>query len=270
MALPSFGANWLAVTQPMSPHTAALGVLFLTRIVDGDEDLRHAVLRHLGVLLELVQRFRDLLVGDRHILHEPVARRKLSSAPFAMLFCCSMRLKACSSSSGVTVMLRRLASCICSFSSIRLRSTCVEIRPRFCGVSSMPEERMTSCRRLPRSLSETTSSLTMAAMRVSCAAAAPARRRRKESARIGLMSGTKPFKTQRGALPARAPPYTAEGALSPGARCLRRPQNVASELPISPRFLKTMVKTREVPGLTSPLTMPDWVSDVMKATHSSR
>src|SRR5260370_35853282 len=110
----------------------------------------------------------------------------------------------------------------------------------------------------------------MAARRVACAAAARARRRRKESARIGLMGGTKPFKTQRGALPARAPPYTAEGALSPGPRCLRRPQNVASELPISPRFLKTMVKTREVPGLTLPLTLPAWGSDVMKPTDSAR
>src|SRR6185437_13702509 len=66
------------------------------------------------------------------------------------------------------------------------------------------------------------------------------------------------------------PPYTAARPSVARPPRARPGQNVASVLPISPRFLKTMVKTREVPGLTSPLVMPDWVSEVMKAMHSSR
>src|SRR5690242_17263333 len=38
----------------------------------------------------------------------------------------------------------------------------------------------------------------------------------------------------------------------------------------SPRFLKTRLKSRDVPGLMSRSVVPDCVSEVIKARHSSR
>ena len=68
------------------------------------------------------------------------------------------------------------------------------------------------------------------------------------------------------------PPYTADAVLSPirPARhggCL---QNEASVLADIAEILEDDGEDTRSPGLTSPLVMPDWVSDVMKATQSSR
>ena len=43
----------------------------------------------------------------------------------------------------------------------------------------------------------------------------------------------------------------------------------ATEPPISPRFLNTTLNNTETPGVTSPLRIPDCVTDPMKAMHSS-
>src|SRR5271167_4591527 len=97
----------------------------------------------------------------------PFALRTSSSWPGFMLFCCSIVATAFLISASVALIFLCFASWTCSFSSISCRRTWAARRWRACGVSGILVDSMTIRMREARSVTEITSSLTTAAIRIS-------------------------------------------------------------------------------------------------------
>src|SRR6202022_1013199 len=172
------------------------------------------------------------------------------------------------------------------------------MRCRVSGESGKLEESMTILRRDRTSATETTSSLTTAAIRVwapwlgggarggggagpRCAGAGSALLEKparlistKPNQRVIVIDGqpqtsigvVKPYTRT----PIMSP--TSSGGTSASARGYGRESPLIDAIapPISPRFLNTTLARTATPGVTSPLRMPDCVTELTTAMHSSR